>query len=92
VRVHSSQATRANIHAGRIIEDKQRLFREMLPTLAGRLSRRERWLWDLRMASSLGRMRAAGARPDAAGISEIFHPRLFRALVPLAAAAWSVAR
>jgi glycosyltransferase involved in cell wall biosynthesis len=92
VRVHASQATRANIHAGRIIEDKQRLFREMLPTLAGRLSRRERWLWDLRMASSLGRMRAAGARPDAARVSEIFHPRLFRALVPLAAAAWSVAR
>lgn len=92
VRVHSAQATRGNIHAGRIIEDKRRLFREMLPRLAGRLSRRERWLWDMRMASSLGRTRAAGAPADAAGISEIFHPWAFRAMVPLAAVAWSVAR
>ena len=92
VRLHSAQATRGNIHAGSIIEDKRRLFREMLPRLAGRLSLRERWLWDLRMASSLGRTRAAGAPADAAGISEIFHPRAFRALVPLAAMAWAVAR
>jgi glycosyltransferase involved in cell wall biosynthesis len=92
VRVHSAQATRGNIHAGRIIEDKRLLFREMLPRLAGRLSRRERWLWDLRMASSFGRTRAAGAPADAADISEIFHPRTFRAMVPLATMAWSVAR
>jgi glycosyltransferase involved in cell wall biosynthesis len=92
VRIHSAQATRRNISAGSIIDDKRRLFREMLPRLAGRLSRRERWLWDLRMASSLGRTRAAGAPADAAGISEIFHPRAFRALVPLASMAWSVAR
>jgi len=92
VRIHSAQATRRNISAGRIIEDKRRLFRDMLPALAGRLSLRERWLWDMRMASSLGRTRAAGAPADAAGISEIFHPRLFRVLVPLAAVAWSVAR
>lgn len=92
VRIHSAQATRRNITAGRIIEDKRRLFRDMLPALAGRLSLRDRWLWDLRMASSVGRTRAAGTKADAAGISEIFHPRLFRALVPLATVAWSVAR
>jgi glycosyltransferase involved in cell wall biosynthesis len=92
VRIHSAQATRRNIHAGSIIEDKRRLFREMLPRLAGRLSRTERWLWDVRMASSLGRTRAVGMPADAAGISEIFHPRVFRALVPLAAMAWAVAR
>ena len=92
VRVHSAQATRGNIHAGRIIEDKRLLFREMLPRLAGRLSRSERWLWDMRMASSFGRTRAAGAPADAAGISEIVHPWAFRAMVPLAVMAWSVAR
>ena len=92
VRLHTAQATRDNIHAGRIIEDKQRLFREMLPTLAGSLSRPERWRWDLRMASSLGRTRAVGARADAKAVSEVFHPRLFRAMVPLATVAWSVAR
>lgn len=92
VRLHSAQATRGNIHAGSIIEDKRRLFREMLPRLAGRLSRRERWLWDLRMASSFGRTRAVGMPADAGGISEIFHPWAFRALVPLATIAWAVAR
>jgi hypothetical protein len=44
------------------------------------------------MASSFGRTRAAGAPADAAGIAEIFHPRAFRAMVPLATMAWSVAR
>jgi glycosyltransferase involved in cell wall biosynthesis len=93
VRMHSAQATRANIRAGRIIDDKRRLFREILPTLGGELSSGERWLWDLRMASSVGRMRAAGERADAAAITEVFHPQLFRrAMMPLAAAAWSVAR
>jgi len=92
VRLHSAQATRGNIHAGSIIEDKRRLFREMLPRLAGRLSRRERWLWDLRMASSFGRTRAVGMPADAAGICEIFHPWAFRALVPLATIAWALAR
>jgi glycosyltransferase involved in cell wall biosynthesis len=92
VQWHAEMATRANIASGRIIEDKRRLFRELLPLLEGGLSRRERWLWDLRMASTLGRMRAAGARPDAGEVAEVFHPRLFRAMVPLASLAWSVAR
>lgn len=35
IRIHSAQATRRNIGTGRIIEDKQRFFREMLPVLAG---------------------------------------------------------
>ena len=90
VRVHAAQATKANLQAGRILEDKQRLFRELQPA---DLSRGERLLWDLRMASSVGRMRAAGAATYTGGISEVFHPRLFRgAMVPLARLAWSVAR
>ena len=92
VRIHSEQATRRNINAGRIIDDKRRLYREMFPRLAGRLSSHERWLWDLRMASSFGRTRAVGGKADAAGVSEIFHPRAFRAMVPIATLAWSVAR
>lgn len=92
VRVHAAQATRANIASGSIIEDKRRLFRELLPQLDGGLSRGERWLWDLRMASTFGRMRAAGARPDPGEVAEVFHPRAFRAMVPLASLAWSVAR
>ena len=90
VRMHAAQATRANLHAGRILEDKQRIFRELRPA---RLSRREALLWDLRMASSVGRMRAAGSSADVDGISEVFHPRLFRgAMVPLARLAWSLVR
>ena len=92
VRVHAAQATRDNIREGHIIEDKRRLFREQLPLLEGGLSRGERWLWDLRMASTFGRMRAAGARPDPGEVAEVFHPRAFRAMVPLASLAWSMAR
>jgi glycosyltransferase involved in cell wall biosynthesis len=90
VRVHAAQATRANIASGRIIEDKRRLFRELLPVIDRGLSSREQWLWDLRMASSFGRMRAAGARVDASNVAEVFHPRAFRAMVPLASLAWSL--
>lgn len=90
VRVHAAQATRANLRAGRIVEDKQRLFREQQP--AG-LSRGARLLWDLRMASSIGRMRAAGSPAPVNDIAEVFHPRLFRgAMVPLARLAWALAR
>jgi len=92
VRIHSEQATQRNIRSGSIIDDKRRLFREMLPRLAGRLSRRERWLWDVRMASSFGRMRAAGSAADASDVAEVFHPRAFRAMVPVASLAWAVAR
>ena len=93
IRVHSAQATRANILSGQIIEDKQRLYREIGPALAPALSAAERWRWDARMASTVGRMRAGGGAPDAAGIAEVFHPRAFRnALLPLATLAWSVAR
>jgi glycosyltransferase involved in cell wall biosynthesis len=92
VRMHSEQATRRNIRSGTIITDKRRLFQEMLPRLAGRLSARDRWFWDVRMASTFGRLRAAGASAAVADVSEVFHPRLFRAMVPLASLAWSVAQ
>lgn len=93
VRVHAEQATRANIQSGQIIEDKQRLYREIGPFVAGALSAAERWRWDARMASTVGRMRARGGTPDTSRIAEVFHPRFFRsALVPLATLAWSVAR
>jgi hypothetical protein len=93
VRVHSEQATRANIQSGQIIEDKQRLYREIGPSLAPALSAAERWRWDARMASTVGRMRARGGSPDTSRIAEVFHPRLFRsALLPLATLAWSVTR
>ena len=93
VRMHSARATLDNITEGRIIQDKQRLFRELLPTLSASLSARERWLWDLRMASSVARTRAVGTPTNADAISEIFHPWLFRrAMLPLAALARSLAR
>jgi len=92
VRIHASQATRRNIESGRIIEDKQRLYRELGPSLSGALSRRERWLWDARMASTIGRLRAAGGAVDASRVSEVFYPPLFRAIVPVATLAWSIAR
>ena len=93
VRIHSAQATRRNISGGQLIEDKRRFYRELGAGIVGQLSARERWLWDARMASTVGRMRALGAAPELAGLSEVFHPRVFRgALLPLATLAWSMAR
>jgi hypothetical protein len=89
VRQHSAQATRENIRAGRIIEDKRRMFRDMLPSL-GKLSAWERSMWDARMASSVARVRRAGTAVDPGTISEIFHPTVFRRImVPIMSLAWS---
>ncbi len=90
VRQHSAQATRENIRAGRIIEDKRRMFRDMVPSL-GKLSAWERSVWDARMASSVARVRRAGTAVDPAAISEVFHPAIFRRImVPIMSLARSV--
>lgn len=93
VRIHGGQATQGNISSGSIIEDKQLMFRELLPSLTNHIPLADRWLWDLRMASSVGRMRARRIDANADQIAEVFHAKTFRrALVPLATFAWSLAR
>lgn len=91
IRRHSGQTTQANLRSGRIVEDKRRLFRQFLPTLSPPLSALEKLAWDLRMASSVARVRAAGHRMDATNLSEVFFPIVFtRVLAPLAQLAWAV--
>lgn len=79
-RQHEEQQTARNVRSGRMVEDKQRLFRAcrarswLRPTLARKLC------WDLRMASSIAKAGETGVRL-LAGLSEIYFPRLFRALL-----------
>lgn len=78
VRQHDRQATRANIRNGRIIRDKQLLFRQFTPGLMRDLSLGDKLFWDLRMASSVARVNSVGGVVDAAGIREVFFGKLFR--------------
>lgn len=89
IRQHGAQTTQANIRSGRIVEDKRRLFRQYGANLRNSLSVRERFAWDTRMASSVARVRCAGASVAPAEIGEVFFPTLFvRFLVPLIEAGW----
>lgn len=92
VRRHRGQATAANIRSARLLEDKQRFFRQFAPALAPSLSRAERLAWDARMASSVARVRRAGGAVAGLPLAEVFHPRLFRTLLAPGAALLGYAR
>lgn len=86
IREHAGSGTADNLRAGKVTEDKIRLFAEYArrPYLRGSLL--ERLRWDSRMASSVAREAAAGslrAGPEVLGA--VYHPALFRlATLPLA--------
>lgn len=83
VRQHDKQVTERNIHSGRVIQDKQRLFQQVAASLTADLTMRDKILWDARMASSVARVRLSGGVTDVSAISEIFFKRLFmHVLVP----------
>jgi len=90
VRRHRQQQTVRNLRAGRVVIDKQQLFRDYSrkPYLVG--STPDRLLWDARMAASIAKQGDVAGGPAALPIREVFYPTIFRsALVPLArAVAW----
>ncbi len=86
IRQHGAQTTAANIRSARLVEDKQRFFRQVAPALAPSLSLLEKLAWDARMASSVARVRLAGGTAGLP-LAEVFHPALFRSLLVPAAAA-----
>ncbi len=91
IRQHGNQMTQANIPSGRIVRDKQLLFRRYAPRILSSLSVAEKLTWDARMASSLARTRAAGGQVNENEISEIFYPEIFsRMLCPLIDLGWRV--
>jgi hypothetical protein len=91
IRQHAGQSTAANIRSARLLDDKRRFFRQFAPALAPTLSLADELAWDARMASSVARTRSAGAAASDLPLAEVFHPRLFRALLAPAAAmvAWT---
>jgi glycosyltransferase involved in cell wall biosynthesis len=86
IREHLSSGTADNLRAGKVTQDKIRLFSEYgrRPYLRGSLL--ERLSWDSRMASSVAREAAAGSpRAGADVLKAVYHPALFRlAALPLA--------
>lgn len=88
IRLHTLQATRRSIATGRITADKAELYREFgrKPYVRGSLA--ERLLWDLRMAWSAQRERAAGyAGPT---VEATYFPALRRPMRFAAAIAWQL--
>ncbi len=91
IRRHSAQTTSANMQSGRIVADKRLLFREYAERLAPILTVAEKFGWDVRMASSIGRLRADRLEGATDGLREVFFPRLFFSLLcPLLNFAWGL--
>jgi glycosyltransferase involved in cell wall biosynthesis len=78
VRRHATQASHENVRSGRVVEDKQRLFRDYGPALSGELSLTEKLMWDARMAFSIQRVQAAVRRLNVSDPTEVFFPGVFR--------------
>lgn len=91
IRQHGAQTTQANIRSGRIVQDKQLLFRQYAGRLKSTLSLREKLSWDARMASSVARTGCAGGISDPGAITEVFFRTVFRRfLVPGLQVAWKL--
>jgi glycosyltransferase involved in cell wall biosynthesis len=72
IRQHAQQTTKANLVSGRLIEEKRKLFREVIVPANLRLRVIDKAMWDLRMVVSITRFRKTGGRIDASLIQEIF--------------------
>jgi glycosyltransferase involved in cell wall biosynthesis len=88
IRAHPQQQTVHNVRSGRIVSDKQRLFREY----ASRpyLERRpwNKLIWDARMASSVAKAGRTWCEIVSPTASEVFFRGVFRwALLPMSAVA-----
>ena len=91
IRQHAGQATRRNMRSGRIVSDKQLLFRQYAAKLEASLTPMEKLAWDARMASSVARTGAAGGVVDVSQLTELFYPRIFSLVLrPLAGMGWTL--
>jgi glycosyltransferase involved in cell wall biosynthesis len=88
IRRHPEQWSNANLRSGRVIVDKQALFRSFSPLVAPLLTVRQKLWWDLRMASSVGRTRRTLAL-QSSNLHEVFYPTVFRMLCRLTTAAYA---
>lgn len=89
IRQHPETGSTGNLRAGRVSQDKARLFDVYKDAVSPGSSLPDRLLWDARMASSIARESAAGAQRSASDVVHaVYHPLLFRALMlPVARAA-----
>jgi glycosyltransferase involved in cell wall biosynthesis len=82
IRQHPETGSTGNLRAGRVSQDKVRMFEVYKDAVTTGSSLQDRLRWDARMASSIARESAAGAKRSAAdAISAVYHPLLFRALM-----------
>ncbi|MBI3715412.1 MAG: glycosyltransferase family 2 protein [Betaproteobacteria bacterium] len=89
IRLHDAQTTQENIRSGRIVRDKQLLFRQYARRLSAELTFLEKLEWDARLASSVARTRTAGGQVEVNDLAELFYGRTFRwVLCPITGLAW----
>lgn len=81
IRVHAGQQTARNVQSGRVVADKQLLFREYAARPYLRSGLWNRLVWDGRMASSVAGAGLARREIEAPRVREVFFPRLFRWLL-----------
>ncbi len=89
IRQHAEQTTQSNIRSGRIVRDKQLLFRQYSARLEPILTLFDKIAWDARMASSVARTRAGGGTIEVGTLAELFYPKFFSLLLyPVIALGW----
>ncbi|WP_347258653.1 glycosyltransferase family 2 protein [Methylocaldum sp.] len=83
IRVHEGQQTARNLRSGRVVADKQRLFRDFAGKPYLRAKTWDRLIWDTRMASSVAKAGRAMGEIRTPSIGEVYFPSVFRwALLP----------
>jgi hypothetical protein len=85
IRLHPGQTSRINEQSGRVVADRQRLFRDFAPAAGRSAGVFRKLLWDFRMAYSVARITPAARDAVSGPEAETFFPRLYASLTyPLA--------
>lgn len=92
IRQHSQQMSKANFISGRLIQEKQALFRTVFLPANLQLTVIDKFMWDLRMVVSVTRFRNTGGHFDAVPITEVFYKPLFAQMLNLSRVAWFLRR
>jgi len=88
IRAHAEQQTARNVRSGRVVSDKQRLYREYASRSYLESGAWNRIVWDARMASSVAKAGRASREIASPTVSEVFSRGVFRwILLPVAAIA-----
>jgi glycosyltransferase involved in cell wall biosynthesis len=77
IRIHEGQASRKNEDGGRVVADRQRLFRDFAMPVGSSAGLLRKWTWDFRMAYSVARISPVTGVSAAGSAAETFFPQVF---------------